>query len=964
MNCERCGNPIPLALGALALCPVCNPVEKYIDIYVARTGYPTKVEGLPKGWRYRVIDLSKKSVQTKYDWVPGESSLNKFNPPKVYREMAISFYGGLINVHNIPKGYEWSIMQAEMEESQEKCPDLCANKDIECHKCHEYSHFAPIKAKGAYQQHDPATETLKNQITFYERGVPESQQRREIEEGKRDWSGALTEKNPVETIEEINIPGEEPWGRVKMSWRVFKNRAEVDQFIEDFNLELKFYKHEHAPYWSSDDVGSVPAHDTKKFWVLKDGRKVGHLSQTDLTHPEMMDGRIDEQYTYSIILTKDGKEAGKYEGFDTVSSAKRFASEEWLGHKYDDVKFVPSVEPEENPARKINQKSYKFYVVCDGKILAGNEYKEDAKDEQDMFKEEMGLATKVYTKKYLKQQGIDPDKNDSWGRAEDCGKMKNPMGDRMKRISKLPKGWIMEDELDYRITYATDVKRNETKYWVDVWKDPYSFNEYDIHVSRSLYVRIKTLDVDSADTIEEANAKAVKYMRAVSRGEYEKRSKNPRMNKSDYIFQLGAYHGFSRADLKGKTVAQLKELMDTPLKSPSVHWVEDYYGLGFGENGMQKDKNGRPMKIHRDKSGNFGLGWKDKFVMGHLAHDSGYYPRDGSLQIDKNPAKTIKLVAGADSSKMIQEYRDKGCSVRKEYIDRTKTKGGGAWSQIVADCPETEENPDISGMTGTIKSRGTDSKGREQFTIKLDNGESVKIGRGFIAATDEFMAMSSAEMRKVLDKPFYGHDVGDRVSLSQEEAIYADYEPTTYPNDSRYGIQPFDSKEEAYSWATENDVDIDSLVPPVGRNGKWKLHYFEPNRAKNPPLNVVEVIFDDPQYNYTTSVSATTTEESARDYYVGHDLDVGIYPEENMQRVKDIKFRKGGAAHDSLLQSLKDAGVPDSEIDRHESDLYVRKTPISTKVLDGYKFRSNVTTFVSQTDRKVWYDVPFAYGRP
>lgn len=57
-------------------------------------------------------------------------------------------------------------------------------------------------------------------------------------------------------------------------------------------------------------------------------------------------------------------------------------------------------------------------------------------------------------------------------------------------------------------------------------------------------------------------------------------------------------------------------------------------------------------------------------------------------------------------------------------------------------------------------------------------------------------------------------------------------------------------------------------------------------------LNSVEVIFKNPEYNYRTSLSPQSTEESARDYFVGKTFDVGIYPKEQMEEVIDIKFFK------------------------------------------------------------------------
>lgn len=56
------------------------------------------------------------------------------------------------------------------------------------------------------------------------------------------------------------------------------------------------------------------------------------------------------------------------------------------------------------------------------------------------------------------------------------------------------------------------------------------------------------------------------------------------------------------------------------------------------------------------------------------------------------------------------------------------------------------------------------------------------------------------------------------------------------------------------------------------------------------------------------------------------------------------------------------ATLPAAEIDSHASDLYLRVTPASRQLIAGYAFRKNVTTFVSQIDQTLWYDVPFAYA--
>lgn len=63
----------------------------------------------------------------------------------------------------------------------------------------------------------------------------------------------------------------------------------------------------------------------------------------------------------------------------------------------------------------------------------------------------------------------------------------------------------------------------------------------------------------------------------------------------------------------------------------------------------------------------------------------------------------------------------------------------------------------------------------------------------------------------------------------------------------------------------------------------------------------------------------------------------------------------------SIHQQMLAAGV---EVDHHESDLYAKVTPESTRILeeagivvDGH----NASTFTSQVDGERWYDLPFKY---
>lgn len=55
--------------------------------------------------------------------------------------------------------------------------------------------------------------------------------------------------------------------------------------------------------------------------------------------------------------------------------------------------------------------------------------------------------------------------------------------------------------------------------------------------------------------------------------------------------------------------------------------------------------------------------------------------------------------------------------------------------------------------------------------------------------------------------------------------------------------------------------------------------------------------------------------------------------------------------------------MPLKDIDRgsYSSDLYLRVTPESRKLVDQYEYKSNVKTFTDQIDHDLWFDVPFAF---
>lgn len=52
----------------------------------------------------------------------------------------------------------------------------------------------------------------------------------------------------------------------------------------------------------------------------------------------------------------------------------------------------------------------------------------------------------------------------------------------------------------------------------------------------------------------------------------------------------------------------------------------------------------------------------------------------------------------------------------------------------------------------------------------------------------------------------------------------------------------------------------------------------------------------------------------------------------------------------------------DIELDHHETDLYIPVNNITKKLINSYVFKCNVTTFINQVTKTLYYEIPFAYS--
>jgi len=67
----------------------------------------------------------------------------------------------------------------------------------------------------------------------------------------------------------------------------------------------------------------------------------------------------------------------------------------------------------------------------------------------------------------------------------------------------------------------------------------------------------------------------------------------------------------------------------------------------------------------------------------------------------------------------------------------------------------------------------------------------------------------------------------------------------------------------------------------------------------------------------------------------------------------------------TLREQMLAAGMQPDQLDNWCSDLYVLKNDISSKVLESYEWKKNVTTFKAKVEPykgRMWYDIPFGYA--
>ena len=107
-------------------------------------------------------------------------------------------------------------------------------------------------------------------------------------------------------------------------------------------------------------------------------------------------------------------------------------------------------------------------------------------------------------------------------------------------------------------------------------------------------------------------------------------------------------------------------------------------------------------------------------------------------------------------------------------------------------------------------------------------------------------------------------------------------------------------------------------------------------------------------------------EDTAKEMYLASKTYI---PEEDKKADGELEKKTESKGNDipetfevSDLKRIAQKVLPKEDIDTHDGDLYLRKTPKSTELLKHMKDANCglLSTFRSQDDRDLWYDIPFA----
>jgi hypothetical protein len=183
----------------------------------------------------------------------------------------------------------------------------------------------------------------------------------------------------------------------------------------------------------------------------------------------------------------------------------------------------------------------------------------------------------------------------------------------------------------------------------------------------------------------------------------------------------------------------------------------------------------------------------------------------------------------------------------------------------------------------------------------LDRNQHNKSESYELPESDRKFGAGGMNMEEYLEKKKYSYEEGGDIADSNTEMLMSKIRELQHHTSEIQKLVNSNTKVEAWvvAKAERSATDLSDITHYI--DGKKSID--ENKFADGGRLASVEVMFENPEYNYSTSVNPNATEQEIRKYFVGNMFDMGVYPSENFQKVIDIKYNKNNNyAHGGLTE--------------------------------------------------------------
>lgn len=303
-----------------------------------------------------------------------------------------------------------------------------------------------------------------------------------------------------------------------------------------------------------------------------------------------------------------------------------------------------------------------------------------------------------------------------------------------------------------------------------------------------------------------------------------------------------------------------------------------------------------------------------------------------AIEPEKNPETKTKIIGNPVNKNQFSKWLKQNIGTKVFLASHPDSKNVGEWRKIVSVKSKEFEMVDRDKRTTWVPIPAASKMSFSEAGFSFGNGITMVYKKKDAKPSKIPTKKTSTAVKKTLANIKKRADMRSQTKGRTDSDIVRDMQRTAKSTGKRIA-----KSGNTYYEHRPNRVDI---------NRNIRLRHG----GNLGGLTSVDVIFKDPKYNYSTSMSPTTTEKSAREYFVGNSFNVAPFPNEQFEKVIDIKFHP---AKPKPTVGVVVQDTPDSPF-RFIAEDISRET--AQKVIDDYK-SSGKEYHAIQID-----DLPFKKG--